>query len=156
MKPQETFESKGCIQRLCTLTEKYCFHDWQLLFNRPFLVIVFLTEIKKKLSLIFTNFIQIDYCTKRTRNLVEFFDISKPSPKHTLKVLHRWCEITDYSRSTASKLSNKCYCIPSLLLSPCFCSCTRINNYISYASLFLKLNFLCPVSAWPIFESALE
>lgn len=111
---------------------------------------------KKKLSLIFTKFIQIDYCTKRTRNLVEFFDISKPSPKHTLKILHRWCEITDYSRSTASKLSNKCYCIPSLLLSPCFCSCTRINNYISYASLFLKLNFLCPVSAWPIFESALE
>ena len=31
----------------CTLTtKKYCFHDWQLFFNRPFLVIVYLTEIE--------------------------------------------------------------------------------------------------------------
>ena len=72
------------IQHLCTLTKKYCFHDWQLLFNRSLLVIVFLAEIEI-VAIVYKFHLQ----REQGIWLNSFILGSSPSPMLTQKILHR-------------------------------------------------------------------
>ena len=74
------------------------------------------SSLKYKLSLMFTNVLQTDYFTQKTRNLVEDFDTSTPSPMYTLEILHTEVNQSPI-RSTASKLSSVIN-VFSLSLSP--------------------------------------